>query len=73
MVSLRRICPNQKRDFPGIISYEAGKELLFDGKELSRDEKSVRGTFVTGLSESDILFLDRFEGEGFVGCMSLAR
>jgi hypothetical protein len=46
---------------------------LFDGKELSRDEKCVRGTFVTGLSESDILFLDRFEGEGFVGSMSLAR
>ncbi|KAH6909094.1 hypothetical protein BKA70DRAFT_224775 [Coprinopsis sp. MPI-PUGE-AT-0042] len=50
----------RRADYPGVVPYSAGK-ILFD-RELSREEKSVRGTLVTGLTESDVYLLDCFEG-----------
>ncbi|TFK20279.1 hypothetical protein FA15DRAFT_673596 [Coprinopsis marcescibilis] len=47
-------------DFPGVIPYSAS-QTLFD-RELSQEEKSVRGILVAGLTEKDIELLDRFEG-----------
>ncbi|KAF8806978.1 hypothetical protein BYT27DRAFT_7140509 [Phlegmacium glaucopus] len=48
-------------DYPGIIPYTRGK-ALFKDRELDQEERSVRGTLVTGLTESDIRALDIFEG-----------
>jgi len=48
-------------DYPGIIPYSKGR-TLFD-RELLPEEKSVRGTLVTGLTREDIEVIDYFEGE----------
>ena len=32
-------------------------------RKLSPEEKSVRGSLVTGLSESDVMLLDIYEGD----------
>ncbi|KAK7452703.1 hypothetical protein VKT23_012105 [Stygiomarasmius scandens] len=50
--------------YPGIIPYEQGRHL-FD-RELDREEKSVRGTIVTGLTESDMRKLNYFEGPQYI-------
>ncbi|TFK20281.1 hypothetical protein FA15DRAFT_673599 [Coprinopsis marcescibilis] len=50
-------------DYPGIIPESKGKTLF--SRELSQDERSVRGTLVMGLTESDIEFLDYFEGDEY--------
>lgn len=50
----------QDCDYPAVISYSASR-LLFN-RELSREERSVRGNLVIGLSKSDIELLDIFEG-----------
>ncbi|TFK20278.1 hypothetical protein FA15DRAFT_673595, partial [Coprinopsis marcescibilis] len=47
-------------DYPGVIPYSAGRELF--SRELTQEERSVRGIFVTGLTESDMTRLDLFEG-----------
>ncbi|EIM91234.1 uncharacterized protein STEHIDRAFT_50247 [Stereum hirsutum FP-91666 SS1] len=47
-------------DYPAVLPYEKSKELFERG--LSREEKSVRGTLVVGLTNKDIHFLDVFEG-----------
>lgn len=36
--------------------------MLFNDRELNQEERSVRGTLVTGLTELDIRVLDIFEG-----------
>jgi hypothetical protein len=43
-----------------MLPYSSSK-TMFAG-ELSPEEKSVRGTFVTGLDDEDIECLDEFEG-----------
>jgi len=48
-------------DYPAIVPYEKGK-TLFD-RQLTQDERSVRGTVVMGLTEEDIRLLDVFEGD----------
>ncbi|KDQ57333.1 hypothetical protein JAAARDRAFT_35959 [Jaapia argillacea MUCL 33604] len=51
-------------DYPAVVPYERSK-ILFD-HELEPEDRSVRGTLVTGLSQSDIDFLDTFEGNEYV-------
>ncbi|KAI0028989.1 hypothetical protein K488DRAFT_57368 [Vararia minispora EC-137] len=51
-------------DYPGIVPYKRSKKLI--GRELSFDEKSVRGTLVSGLTASDMHLLDVFEGNEYV-------
>ncbi|KAH8823352.1 hypothetical protein DL96DRAFT_1617318 [Flagelloscypha sp. PMI_526] len=50
-------------DYPGVVPISRSQKL-FD-HELSSDERVVRGTLVTGLTESDIRFLDYFEGSEY--------
>ncbi|KAI0247957.1 hypothetical protein BJV78DRAFT_860080 [Lactifluus subvellereus] len=69
-----RICPailkNYTRfqvkfaDYPAIVPSERSEALL--GRELTPDESSVRGTLVTGLTSTDIAFLDVFEGNEYI-------
>jgi hypothetical protein len=47
--------------YPGVLPYSKS-EAFFD-KPLDKDERSVRGSLVTGLSESDMKLLDYFEGD----------
>ncbi|KZP11022.1 hypothetical protein FIBSPDRAFT_195475 [Athelia psychrophila] len=48
-------------DYPAVIPYSKSKSLF--NRELSPEDKSVRGSLVTGLSESDVQLLDVFEGD----------
>ncbi|KAF7374863.1 Phosphoric monoester hydrolase [Mycena sanguinolenta] len=48
-------------DYPGIVPYSQS-HVFFD-QELDRDACSVRGTMVTGLTKTDLQFLDIFEGD----------
>ncbi|TFK40393.1 hypothetical protein BDQ12DRAFT_648908 [Crucibulum laeve] len=50
-------------DYPGIVPYSKGK-ALFD-RELSQEERSVRGTLVTGLTHHDMRLLNLFEGREY--------
>ncbi|GHJ85264.1 hypothetical protein NliqN6_1666 [Naganishia liquefaciens] len=50
-------------DYPGILPVEASKRLL--GRELSEEESSVRGTYVSGLTQTDVRALDVFEGDEY--------
>ncbi|KAJ7126959.1 hypothetical protein C8R44DRAFT_617604 [Mycena epipterygia] len=50
-------------DYPGIVPYSEGR-ALFD-HDLEHEACSVRGTMVTGLTESDIALLDVFEGSEY--------
>ncbi|KAF5367492.1 hypothetical protein D9758_003740 [Tetrapyrgos nigripes] len=50
-------------EYPGIVPFERGRKL-FD-RELDQDERSVRGTLVTGLTEGDLDYLDQFEGSEY--------
>ncbi|EFI27900.1 homoaconitate hydratase [Coprinopsis cinerea okayama7 len=60
-----RFCPAVllRADYPGVVSYSEGKQLF--SRELSLEERSVRGTLVTGLSDSDMALLDFFEGSEY--------
>ncbi|KAJ7583652.1 hypothetical protein C8J56DRAFT_214843 [Mycena floridula] len=49
--------------YPAIVPYSNGKDLF--KRELSRDERSVRGALVTGLSPADFRLLDQFEGSRY--------
>ncbi|KAK0204902.1 hypothetical protein DFS33DRAFT_1323683 [Desarmillaria ectypa] len=65
-----RICPAvllehtrhkvKLEEYPGVIPFSRGR-ALFD-RELTQEEKYVRGTLVHGLTNMDILLLDVFEG-----------
>ncbi|KAI0065101.1 hypothetical protein BV25DRAFT_1822215 [Artomyces pyxidatus] len=50
-------------DYPAILPYEKSKHLF--KHDLSAEENSVRGTLVIGLTQSDIEFLDVFEGDEY--------
>ncbi|KAH9980979.1 hypothetical protein BGW80DRAFT_1162287 [Lactifluus volemus] len=51
-------------DYPAIVPSERSQVIF--GRELTPEEKSVRGTLVTGLTTMDIAFLDVFEGNEYV-------
>ncbi|KAK0236023.1 hypothetical protein EDD85DRAFT_839003 [Armillaria nabsnona] len=50
----------KSEEYPGVIPFSRG-QALFD-RELTQEEKCVRGTLVHGLTNMDILLLDAFEG-----------
>jgi len=50
-------------DYPGIVPYE--KDRAFFKRDLCREDRCVRGTYVKGLSAKDIRFLDIFEGSDY--------
>ncbi|KAF8339718.1 uncharacterized protein EI90DRAFT_2966890 [Cantharellus anzutake] len=50
-------------DYPAVVAYEQSRSL-FD-RELTQDERSVRGTLVNGLTPQDVTSLDLFEGDEY--------
>ncbi|KAF8510937.1 PLP-dependent transferase [Hysterangium stoloniferum] len=50
-------------DYPAIVPYESAK-TFFQG-QLTQDERSVRGTVVSGLTAEDLRLLDIFEGDEY--------
>ncbi|TDL19892.1 hypothetical protein BD410DRAFT_899874 [Rickenella mellea] len=50
-------------DYPAVIPYAKGHSLF--GRELSQEERSVRGNVVTGLTDEDMELLDVFEGDEY--------
>ncbi|KIJ57819.1 hypothetical protein HYDPIDRAFT_103800 [Hydnomerulius pinastri MD-312] len=50
-------------DYPGIVAY-AQSRAMFD-HDLELEERCVRGSLVTGLSDDDIRLLDIFEGNEY--------
>ncbi|KAI0710222.1 hypothetical protein C8Q76DRAFT_859136 [Earliella scabrosa] len=54
-------------DYPAVLPYTKSKELFTSSgqAELTEEERTVRGTFVKGLTDSDIALLDLFEGDEY--------
>ncbi|KAI0342813.1 hypothetical protein BDW22DRAFT_1357337 [Trametopsis cervina] len=55
-------------DYPGVIPYDKTRELLQSSglkPDLPPEERTVRGTVVTGLSAKDVQLLDYFEGDEY--------
>ncbi|KAJ7650219.1 hypothetical protein FB45DRAFT_887303 [Roridomyces roridus] len=50
-------------DYPGILPYSSSR--AFFSHDISREECSVRGTLVTGLTAADLAYLDLFEGSEY--------
>jgi len=50
-------------DYPALLPYSKSKTMF--NRRLSPEEKSVRGSLVTGLSESDMRLLDIYEGDEY--------
>ncbi|KAF9065592.1 hypothetical protein BDP27DRAFT_1331798 [Rhodocollybia butyracea] len=50
-------------DYPGLVPWPKAQSL-FD-RELTQDERCVRGTLVTGLTKKDMVRLDNFEGDEY--------
>jgi len=51
----------QHADYPGILPYSQSVSLFKE--DLEREERCVRGSLVTGLSDTDLHLLDEFEGD----------
>jgi len=51
-------------DYPAILPIARSQQLF--NRELTRDEQTVRGTIVTGLTQADIDLLDIFEGDEYI-------
>ncbi|KAJ3783036.1 hypothetical protein GGU10DRAFT_317492 [Lentinula aff. detonsa] len=51
----------QYADYPGVVPYHEGQRLFT--RELTHEERCVRGTLVTGLTSQDMACLDYFEGD----------
>jgi hypothetical protein len=47
-------------EYPGMVPYAQSRILC--NRELSPEEKSVRGVLVKGLTHTDVIVLDLFEG-----------
>jgi hypothetical protein len=60
---------NQYAEYPGITPYAQSRILC--NRELGPEEKSVRGVLVKGLTVTDLIILDLFEGpvSGFSGLL----
>ncbi|KAF8478307.1 hypothetical protein JB92DRAFT_2768827, partial [Gautieria morchelliformis] len=54
---------HQGCDYPAIVPYESAQSLF--QRDLTRDEISVRGTVVSGLTAEDIRLVDIFEGDEY--------
>ncbi|KAG5652118.1 hypothetical protein H0H81_006255 [Sphagnurus paluster] len=54
----------QRAEYPGMIPYDQTRVLC--GRDLEPEERSVRGTLVTGLSARDMHLLDIFEGSEYI-------
>ncbi|KXN84713.1 hypothetical protein AN958_12140 [Leucoagaricus sp. SymC.cos] len=53
----------KREEYPGIVPFPQSKEKLFKGRDdLPQEDRSVRGTLVTGLTVRDMRLLDFFEG-----------
>jgi len=50
-------------DYPGVVPYAKSRELF--KRNLTENERRVRGNLVVGLSASDIACLDVFEGDEY--------
>lgn len=50
-------------DYPAIVPYSLSRSL-FD-RDLEADERSVRGSLVSGLTNEDVRLLDDFEGDEY--------
>ncbi|EMD33337.1 hypothetical protein CERSUDRAFT_160235 [Gelatoporia subvermispora B] len=50
-------------DYPAMLPYTQSSALF--SQELKVDDRTVRGTLVKGLSDSDIALLDQFEGDEY--------
>ncbi|KAF8199547.1 hypothetical protein BJ912DRAFT_949375 [Pholiota molesta] len=50
-------------DYPGVLPFSRGEKLF--SRTLTREERSVRGTLVKGLTEEDMKYLDIFEGNEY--------
>ncbi|KAH7873728.1 uncharacterized protein C8R40DRAFT_1048611 [Lentinula edodes] len=53
-------------DYPGVVPYRKGQTLFT--RELTHEERCVRGTMVTGLTSQDMTCLDYFEGNEYSRC-----
>ncbi|KAJ3997416.1 hypothetical protein F5050DRAFT_1799072 [Lentinula boryana] len=53
-------------DYPGVVPYHEGQRLFT--RELTQEERCVRGTLVTGLTSQDMACLDDFEGDEYSRC-----
>ncbi|TFK75030.1 hypothetical protein BDN72DRAFT_832739 [Pluteus cervinus] len=51
-------------EYPGVVPYSRSSKSLFT-RELEPEERCVRGTLVTGLTEADLGRLDYFEGPDY--------
>ncbi|KAF8825153.1 hypothetical protein HHX47_DHR7000288 [Lentinula edodes] len=51
-------------DYPGVVPYRKGQTLFT--RELTHEERCVRGTMVTGLTSQDMTCLDYFEGNPLI-------
>ncbi|KAH9481407.1 AIG2-like protein C [Psilocybe cubensis] len=51
-------------EYPGVIPISKGMKIL--NRSLTREEGSVRGTLVKGLTAQDIKYLDEFESDEYV-------
>jgi len=54
----------KQADYPALLPYT--KSMTMFNCKLSPEEKSVRGSLVTGLSESDMRLLDIYEGDEYI-------
>ncbi|KAI0327843.1 hypothetical protein GY45DRAFT_1282989 [Cubamyces sp. BRFM 1775] len=54
-------------DYPAVLPYSKSRTLFIDSgrEDLPPEERTVRGTFVRGLSNEDIALLDLFEGDEY--------
>ncbi|CDO74958.1 hypothetical protein BN946_scf184945.g30 [Trametes cinnabarina] len=55
----------QDADYPAVLPYSRSRSLFLQAghEDLAPEERTVRGTFVTGLNDNDIARLDLFEGD----------
>ncbi|OSD06492.1 hypothetical protein PYCCODRAFT_1431487 [Trametes coccinea BRFM310] len=54
-------------DYPAVLPYSRSRDLFLQAgqKDLTPEERTVRGTYVSGLSDRDIALLDLFEGDEY--------
>jgi len=53
----------KEADYPALLPYSKSQAMF--NRKLSPEEKSVRGSLVSGLSESDMRLLDIYEGDEY--------
>ncbi|EMD33338.1 hypothetical protein CERSUDRAFT_76586 [Gelatoporia subvermispora B] len=68
-----QICPALllNEECPAMLPYKKSRMLF--SKELKARQRTVRGTLVKGLTDSDMVLLDRFEGKAYTREKALAH